>query len=74
MYFDEYEAASKFKKMELSERILAMVRASGGRFMKQECTGEALNTDAIWTTVDDTTALRKISHYFRRKRESNGRV
>ena len=64
MYFDEYEKSCKYRKVELSEKILTMVRASGGRFLKQQ------QHEQRWTVVDDDTiALRKIAHYFRRERE-----
>ena len=44
-----------------------MIRASGGRFLKPDDTEGS--HDERWKEVEDTMALRKIAHFFRRERE-----
>lgn len=57
MYFDIYEKATKFQKTDVSEKILAIIRESGGRFLKRTSSG--------WIRADDMEARNKISHFFR---------
>lgn len=53
----QYEAASKFEKTAIAERIVHAIRDSHGRFLKWDDDG--------WTEVDTETAREKISHFFR---------
>ncbi len=56
----QYEAASKFEKTAIAERIVHAIRDSHGRFLKWEEDG--------WVEVDTETAREKISHFFRHYR------
>lgn len=58
MYFDVYERATKFQKTVVAEKILSIVRESGGRFLKR-------GPDQLWVEADDMAARNKISHLFR---------
>ena len=60
MHWDKYEAAGKFQKTEVAERIVSIIHQSGGRFLKLEKEG--------WIEVTDHVAREKISHFFRHMR------
>ena len=62
MYRQKYELANKFEKTEIAERIVGIIHESYGRFLKLEEGG--------WVEVDHDTARNKISHFFRRMRET----
>ena len=54
---ERYTKASRHLKTAISERLLATVKAQGGRFLKQDENG--------WTEADHKEARAKISHSFR---------
>ena len=56
----QYEAAGKFEKTAIAERIVHAIRESHGRFLKWEEDG--------WVEVDTEAAREKISHFFRHHR------
>jgi hypothetical protein len=58
MHWEKYEAANKFGKTEVAERILSLIYQSGGRFLKAQRKGG-------WVEVDDCVARGKIAHFFR---------
>lgn len=58
---DEYEKASRNGKTAIARMVVEMIKSNGGRFLKQN--------DGVWEPVDDTEALRKISHSFRTHRQ-----
>ncbi|CAB9517657.1 Transfer protein [Seminavis robusta] len=60
MFRDKYEAAGKYEKTAIAERIVKIIRESQGRFLKWE--------DDAWVEVDQQTARNKISHFYRNTR------
>jgi hypothetical protein len=58
---EEYENASRNGKTIIARKVMEMIKSNGGRFLKQN--------DGVWECVDDTEALRKISHSFRTHRQ-----
>eukprot|EP00934_Nitzschia_sp_Nitz4_P004762 Nitzschia sp. Nitz4//scaffold44_size153857//35095//36926//NITZ4_002706-RA/size153857-augustus-gene-0.15-mRNA-1//-1//CDS//3329552112//4752//frame0 len=60
MNFDRYQEASKFKKTEIAESIVAAIHHSGGRFLRR--------VDMGWEEVSDEAAREKVSHFFRQGR------
>ena len=62
----KYEKAGKFEKCQIATKIVQLIKQSYGRFLRKE--------DGCWTIVDDETARLKISHYFRRLRESDAKT
>jgi hypothetical protein len=58
---DEYEEASRNDKTTIARNVINRIKGYGGRFLKL--------LDGVWTEVDDTEALRKISHSFRTHRQ-----
>ena len=60
MFYDQYQRANKYQKTEIAERIVQMIRESGGRFIREE--------NDEWVEVDDMVARAKIAHFFRYKR------
>lgn len=62
MYMPEYEAANKFNKTTIAERILDIITESYGRFLKWD------DQSGCWVEVDRDTARDKVSHYFRIRR------
>ena len=60
MYWDKYEAAGKYEKTEIAERIVAIIHESSGRFWKEN--------DGVWEEATDKEARQKIAHFFRQKR------
>mmetsp|Transcript_26021 Transcript_26021/g.38114 ORF Transcript_26021/g.38114 Transcript_26021/m.38114 type:complete len:239 (-) Transcript_26021:574-1290(-) len=57
----KYEAAGKFEKTSIAERLVNMIHESHGRFLKRDGT-------TGWVEVDRDAAREKISHYFRHLR------
>ena len=57
MYWSQYEAANKYEKTEVADRIVKVIHDSQGRFLKWD--------DGEWIQVDHDIAREKISHYFR---------
>lgn len=52
--------ASKFKKTEVAERIVSIIRQSGGRFVKWE------ESQGGWVEeLDELIARKKIGHFLR---------
>ena len=60
MHMEKYEAANKFQKTEIAERIVSIIYESYGRFLKWE--------NDCWVEVDHNAAREKISHFFRHAR------
>ena len=60
MHRPQYEAADKFGKTILAERIVTIIQESGGRFLKRR--------NDLWVEVDEIMAREKISHFFRKLR------
>lgn len=60
MYWDKYEAAGKYEKTEIAERIVTIIHESSGRFWKEN--------DGVWEEATDKEARQKIAHFFRQKR------
>jgi hypothetical protein len=58
---EKYEAASRNEKTTIARDVIKMIKSYGGRFLKQNC--------YAWEEVDDSEALRKISHSFRTHRQ-----
>lgn len=59
----EYEKAKKFEKTAIAMRIVHVIQAQGGRFLKEEKKGE-------WYSVDNQIARNKISHLYRNTKKS----
>lgn len=57
---DKYEAANKFEKTEVAEKLVNIIHESGGRFLRKDATG--------WVEVDHEAAREKVSHFFRQNR------
>ena len=62
MYWDEYEAAEKYAKTDIAERIVSIIHESSGRFWRQD-----VNTGQ-WEEATDKEARQKIAHFFRQMR------
>jgi hypothetical protein len=60
MQYQKYEAASKFGKADISERVVSLINEAGGRFLKPVNGG--------WTEVERDVAKNKIAHFFRKLR------
>lgn len=58
---EEYERVSRNDKTGIARDVIAKIKAYGGRFLKQN--------EGVWEEVDDSEALRKISHSFRTHRQ-----
>lgn len=58
MYFEIYEKATKSQKTTVAEKVISIIRESGGRFLKR-------GPDTLWVEADDIEARNKISHVFR---------
>jgi hypothetical protein len=58
---EEYERVSRNDKTGIARDVIAKIKDYGGRFLKQN--------DGVWEEVDDSEALRKISHSFRTHRQ-----
>ena len=59
-YHGQYENAAKLEKTNLAKTIVQRMKASGGRFLKQDGIG--------WLEIDDDAARYKVSHTFRNHR------
>jgi hypothetical protein len=59
-YQQAYETAKKFEKMQVAQKVVAIVHDYSGRFLKQEGAG--------WIEVEETVAREKVSHAFRTRR------
>ena len=57
-----YEKSGKYEKTQIAERIVVLINKSYGRFLKME--------DGGWVEASSEEARDKISHYFRRLRET----
>jgi len=58
----EYEKANRTGKTHIAQNIIAMIRESGGRFLKKD-------GNQCWQEVTQTQAREKVAHFFRRLRE-----
>lgn len=67
MNFEAYENMGKFRKTEVAERIIYIVRESGGRFLR-------LDKGGAWEIVDDIEARKKVAHWFRHIRHKKHHV
>lgn len=65
-YYEEYEAANKFEKTDIANRIISEIKEPGGRFLKQD----EFN---VWSVVEDTAARQKISHWYRHLRHKKSK-
>lgn len=63
-YYQAYEEAKKFQKMQIADKLVTIVHEYGGRFMKQDASG------AGWIEVEDDVARDKVSHAFRTRRST----
>ena len=59
-YRQHYEAAKKFEKMQVAQKVVDIVHDYNGRFLKQDGAG--------WIEVEKTVAREKVSHAFRTRR------
>jgi hypothetical protein len=60
MNYEAYEQAGKFKKTEVAERIVSIIRQSGGRFVRWE------EDEGGWVEdLDEIIARKKIGHFLR---------
>ena len=69
MFYDKYEMANKYQKTDLAERIVHVIKESGGRFLKGDDKKDP--NDNVWVEVDDMVARQKIAHSFRYLRHRN---
>lgn len=58
----EYEKANRTGKTHIAQNIIAMIKESGGRFLKKD-------GNQCWQEVTHTQAREKVAHFFRRLRE-----
>jgi hypothetical protein len=58
---EEYERVSRNDKTGIARSVIARIKDCGGRFLKRN--------EGIWEEVDDSEALKKISHSFRTLRQ-----
>jgi hypothetical protein len=65
-FWDRYEGAKKIEKKSITEEMLEVVKASGGRFLKMD--------DSGWVEVSDVVARGKVSNAFRDRRKAVNRV
>lgn len=69
MNFETYEQAGKFKKTEVAERIVSIIRESGGRFVKWE------EDRGGWVEeLDELVARKKIGHFLRYMRSKTNKT
>lgn len=61
MWQKKYDEAGKYEKTIISEKIVHIVRDSGGKFLRWE-------KDAGWIQVHEDAAREKVSHWFRHNR------
>ena len=62
---DQYDSASKLEKTNIAKKVVQLVQASQGRFLKRD---EGEDGGGFWIEVDDETAREKVSHSFRNRR------
>jgi hypothetical protein len=60
--FEEYDRAARGAKTAIAERVVVLVKESGGRFLQK-------NNDGLWVQASGKLARDKVSHGFRKKRE-----
>jgi hypothetical protein len=65
-YWDRYDGAKKIEKKSITEEMVNLVKASGGRFLKMD--------DSGWVEVSDVVARDKVSNAFRDRRKAVNRV
>jgi len=58
----EYEGANKIDKTQIANKIVNIVKANNGRFLKKD-------KQSGWMEVKEKQAREKVSHFFRRRRE-----
>eukprot|EP00538_Stauroneis_constricta_P000668 CAMPEP_0119564256 /NCGR_PEP_ID=MMETSP1352-20130426/26414_1 /TAXON_ID=265584 /ORGANISM="Stauroneis constricta, Strain CCMP1120" /LENGTH=561 /DNA_ID=CAMNT_0007612999 /DNA_START=65 /DNA_END=1750 /DNA_ORIENTATION=- len=66
-WYDRYELAMKIEKTTISEHIIQLVGAKGGVFLKR-------NEDDFWVEASRIEARNKISHAFRKRRETGDKM
>ncbi|CAJ1934427.1 unnamed protein product [Cylindrotheca closterium] len=64
MWEAKYEGAGKYEKTIITEKIVNIIRDSGGKFLKWE-------NDKGWLQVDNEAAREKIAHWFRHNRKKH---
>ena len=64
---DQYDSASKLEKTNIAKKVVQLVQASQGRFLKRD---EGEDGGGFWIEVDDETAREKVSHSFRNRRQA----
>ena len=67
MYFVTYERLGKYQKTEVANKIISIIRESGGRFLKQS------KNKRDWVEVSDVAAREKIAHWFRHARNKKSK-
>mmetsp|Transcript_5191 Transcript_5191/g.14584 ORF Transcript_5191/g.14584 Transcript_5191/m.14584 type:complete len:524 (+) Transcript_5191:218-1789(+) len=65
IHWEEYERQNRLERGQTAANIVGIVHESHGRFLKWD--GD--NTTGGWKEVDDDTARKKVTHYFRGIRE-----
>lgn len=68
-YYQEYEKANKTEKTALGNKVIAVVHALGGRFLRSK----GSLSGGAWEEVSDTIARQKIAHWFRHLREKKAK-
>lgn len=65
---EEYKLADQHSKQGVAKKVVAMVRESGGRFLRRvvDCDGPE---ETLWTAIDESTALEKVKQSLREKRK-----
>eukprot|EP00934_Nitzschia_sp_Nitz4_P007303 Nitzschia sp. Nitz4//scaffold44_size153857//56878//58501//NITZ4_002715-RA/size153857-augustus-gene-0.5-mRNA-1//1//CDS//3329552139//7293//frame0 len=66
LFQPKYEASTKYQKLELADRIVAMIHDSQGRFLRPD------PSSGQWVLVGHDHAREKISHFFRYNRSKRG--
>ncbi|CAJ1934428.1 unnamed protein product [Cylindrotheca closterium] len=61
MHQKNYDEANRFAKTSISEKLVGIIKESGGKFLKWE--------DSGWVEVEDDIARDKVSHWFRLNRQ-----
>mmetsp|Transcript_20676 Transcript_20676/g.50794 ORF Transcript_20676/g.50794 Transcript_20676/m.50794 type:complete len:456 (+) Transcript_20676:138-1505(+) len=65
MWQEKYDEAERFEKTSISEKLVGIIKDSGGKFLKWEESG--------WVEVEDDAARDKISHWFRLSRKKHAK-
>ena len=63
--YDTYETSTYSQRKQITEEILDIIRASGGRFLKDDGMG--------WCEVDEAVARQKVSNAFRSVRKAHNK-